>query len=322
GTARAVHPAATAVYTLNVIGAPPAGAAMTKPNFLATGADAAGAPYLHVNDALTGNLVDSILAYDPFFSGGVRVAMGDVNGDGFVDFVTTTGKGGGPDVKVFDGRTGSPLLSFFAYDPNFTGGVFVASGDIDGDGFADIICGADSGGGPNVTAFKGAASLSPTQKPQIVLSFFPYDINFTGGVRVAAADVEGIGRDDIITGAGPGGGPNVTIYRLTNGTPQVFRSYFAYDPRFSAGIFVAGCDVEGTGKAAIITGADQGGGPNILVSRAADQAPIFSFFPYDPRFNGGVRVAAVDANQDGHADVIVGAGKGGGPNVKVIDGLG
>ena len=44
--------------------------------------------------------------------------------------------------------------------------------------------------------------------------------------------------------------------------------------------------------------------------------------PNDPAFSGGVRVASVDANQDGRADVIVGAGKGGGPNVKVIDGLG
>src|SRR5207302_3783754 len=99
-------------------------------------------------------------------------------------------------------------------------------------------------------------------------------------------------------------------------------SYFAYDIHFASGIFVAGGDIEGTGKADIITGADVGGGPNILVSRGIDQAPIFSFFPYNPAFSGGVRVASVDANQDGRADVIVGAGKGGGPNVKVIDGLG
>src|SRR5262249_9902384 len=158
--------------------------------------------------------------------------------------------------------------------------------------------------------FKGSADLSPTRKPDIVASFFPYNINFTGGVRVAAADVDGDGVADIITGAGPGGGPNVTVYKFNGGHPQVLLSYFAYDIRVSVSIFVGAGDVEGMGKADIITGADIGGGPNILVSRGIDQAPIFSFFPYNPAFTGGVRVASVDANGDGHADVIVGAGIG------------
>ena len=37
---------------------------------------------------------------------------------------------------------------FMAYDTRFTGGVWVAVGDVNGDGYADIITGADSGGGP------------------------------------------------------------------------------------------------------------------------------------------------------------------------------
>jgi hypothetical protein len=56
----------------------------------------------------------------------VRVAAGDVNADGFADIITGAGPGGGPHVKVFDSHSLNLLHSFFAYEPNFAGGVFVA----------------------------------------------------------------------------------------------------------------------------------------------------------------------------------------------------
>ena len=92
----------------------------------------------------------------PGFTGGVTVAVGDVNGDGSADIVTGAGAGGGPHVKVVRRpRPGREIASFFAYDPRFTGGVSVAAGDVDGDGPADIITGAGPGGGPHVKVFDG-----------------------------------------------------------------------------------------------------------------------------------------------------------------------
>src|SRR5262249_54964448 len=117
----------------------------------ATGADAGGGPDVKVFLALSDQPLFSFFAYDMNFTGGVRVAVGDVNGDGVVDIVTAAGPGGGPNITVLNGKDGTQLLNFFAYDQNFTGGVFVAAGDVNGDGRADIICGADRGGGPNVT---------------------------------------------------------------------------------------------------------------------------------------------------------------------------
>ena len=99
-------------------------------------------------------LLASFFAYDPAFSGGVCVAVGDVNGDGKPDIITGAGAGGGPHVEVFD-LTGHLENEFFAYDPRFTGGVNVAVGDLTGDGQGDIITGAGAGGGPHVKVFDG-----------------------------------------------------------------------------------------------------------------------------------------------------------------------
>ena len=112
----------------------------------------------------------------------------DVNGDGFDEIVTGAGPGGGPHVNVWTLATGAVtnLASFYAYDPLFGGGAFVACADLDGDGLGDVVTGAGAGGGPHVRAFS-LASGSPVE----IASFFAYDPAFGGGVRVAAADVDG-----------------------------------------------------------------------------------------------------------------------------------
>src|SRR4051812_9619522 len=83
---------------------------------LAVGADAGGGPNVKVFNR-DGTLRFNFLAFDPGFVGGVRVAQGDVNGDGTADIFVGAGPGGAPHVKVFDGKNPANLLaSFFAFD--------------------------------------------------------------------------------------------------------------------------------------------------------------------------------------------------------------
>ena len=158
------------------------------------------------------------------------------------------------------------VASFFAFDPAFPGGVSVAAGDVTGDGVADIITGAGAGGGPHVRVFSLAGGVVTE-----VASFFAYDPAFPGGVNVAAGDVTGDGVAEIITGAGPGGGPHVRAFSLAGGVVTEVASFFAYDPAFPGGVSVAAGDVTGDGVAEIITGAGPGGGPHVRAfsSRAA-----------------------------------------------------
>jgi hypothetical protein len=279
---------------------------------LVTAPGAGGGPEVKVFDAQTMALKYDFFAYSPLFIGGVRVAVADVNGDGTPDIVTGPGPGGGPEIKVFDGKTGGVMLDFMAFSPNFLGGVFVAAGDFAGDNHADIVVGADAGGGPEVAIFSGIDG-------HLIKAFFPYDPNFTGGVRVAAGNVDGDGDSDLITGAGPGGGPNVEVIDGT--TFEVLQSYFAYDPNFTGGVFVAAGDINGDGHADVITGAGAGGGPNVTAFSGVNASVLQSFFAYDPNFTGGVQVGALgDINGDGKGEIVTGAGPGGGPQVNIIDG--
>ena len=66
------------------------------------------------------------MAYAESFTGGVRVAVNDGNGDGIADIVTGAGAGGAPQVNVFDFPDLDLLFSFFSGDPTNTNGVFVS----------------------------------------------------------------------------------------------------------------------------------------------------------------------------------------------------
>jgi hypothetical protein len=197
---------------------------------IVTGADQGAAPHVKVFSGATGLAIQSFFAYPVSFSGGVRVAAGDVNGDGVVvDVVTAAGPGGAPHVKVFHGTTGAEIFSFFAYDVSFSGGVYVAAGDVNGDGRADVITGSGSDVS-HVKVFSGTTG-------EVLQSFFAYPpAASSGGVRVAVGDVDGDGRAEITTVPGPGAASNVRVF---NGiTLAQHASFFAYDPAFTGGVFI------------------------------------------------------------------------------------
>jgi hypothetical protein len=276
---------------------------------IATGTDGGpGGPLVKAFTSRTQTNVASFFPYTPSFSGGVRVAVGDVNGDGAPDIITGSGVGGGH-VKVFSGRDQSELRSFLPYDPGFLGGIYVAAGDVNGDGFDDVVTGTDEETRGHVKVFDGLTGAE-------VRSFFAYPAGFRGGVRVAVGDLNGDGRADIITGAGPGGGPHVKVF--DGASNAEVRTFFAFDPTFSGGVFVGAGDVNGDGLDDIIVGSGVSGHVKVFDARTGSE--LHSFFAYDAGFSGGVRVAAGDLDGDGRAEIVTTPGPGAPPHVRVFDG--
>jgi hypothetical protein len=286
------------------------------------GADAGQQPIVRLVDMATGAITFQKTVFSAAFLGGVRVARGDVNGDGVPDLIVAAGPGGGPQVKVIDGKSFDTIANFFAFGTGFTGGVYVSAADVNGDGKADIIVGAGAGGGPQVKVFSGA-NLS------LLKNFFALPATFRGGVTVAGGDVNGDKKADIVTGAGPGGLPLVQVFSGANGS--MLQSYLAYNQGFTGGVFVAAGDLNGDGKADVITGPGSGGGPEVRAFSGADASMIADFLAIDPKtplsqvpstfkYAGGARVAAFDANGDGKADIIFVPGPGYGPIAQVRSG--
>jgi hypothetical protein len=163
---------------------------------------------------------------DPNFRGGCRAALGDANHDSTPDLVVCAGFLGGPRAALFDGTTlsgGNPtriVNDFFAFPgadaTTLRNGVFVAVGDINGDGFADLIFGGGPGGAPRVFVLSGALvsanDVAGAQSSPVANFFVAGNSSDRGGVRVAAVDADGDTKIDLVVGSGEGDPAKVRVY--------------------------------------------------------------------------------------------------------------
>ncbi len=250
--------------------------------------------------------------FDAAPPGGIRVAVADLTGDGVPDLICGTGPGVPTQVVVFDGATGAKAFTLNPFEASFTGGVFLAAGDLTGDGRPELVVSPDQGGGPRVQVLTvSGTTLSP------LADFFGIDDpNFRGGARVAVGDLTGDGVGDLIVAAGSGGGPRVAVYAggsVSGGkfTTKPIGDFFAFEQGLRDGVFVAAGDVNGDGRADLIVGAGPGGGPRVLVldgrTLGIEQPRVVAdFFAGDPADRRGVTVAVADLDGDAAADVVTG----------------
>jgi hypothetical protein len=114
--------------------------------------------------------------------------------------------------------------------------VYVAAGDVNGDGNADIITGPGTGGGPDVRAFDAA-----TGRQFLGFLAFPntgiVTSNFSGA-RVASTDFDNDGVADFVVSSGRGHSPVVRVF--SGKTLALLNEMTVADPSFLGGVFVGG----------------------------------------------------------------------------------
>ncbi len=262
-----------------------------------------------------GLATETAAPYSLGFGGGNSVGVGNLDGNGLEEIVTAAGPGGGPHVRTYSAAMNPIGGGFYAYGPEFSGGVDVAVGDVLPDSPGDeIVTGAGAGGGPHVRVFLGNGSPAPGQAGD---GFFAYGPTFTGGVSVAVGDVRpDVPGEEIITGAASSGGPHVRIFSA-QGAPLDNGGFFAFDPGFTGGIQVTVGNFDGASGQEIAVAAGPGGGPHVKMFHADGSALNGGFFAYAPGFSGGVDVAAaqVDAGFD---EIITVPRSGGGPHLRAF----
>ncbi|MFZ5364342.1 MAG: FG-GAP repeat domain-containing protein, partial [Patescibacteria group bacterium] len=129
-------------------------------------------PMIKVFDS-RGNLNTQFLAFEKDYKNGVRLAVGDIDGDKVADLAVSKMSGSG-EVRVY-GRYQVLKLKFSPF-PSLTGGVTLTLGDLDGDKVSEIIIGAGLGGGPHVKVYNGKGLLRG--------EFFAFGQDFKGGINL------------------------------------------------------------------------------------------------------------------------------------------
>ncbi|MCR4279912.1 MAG: putative glycoside hydrolase [Candidatus Komeilibacteria bacterium] len=232
---------------------------------------------------------NGFFAFDKTTVGGLKVAITDLDGDGLRERLVA----GDNWIEIYD-SSGVLKKKFYPYTERYNQGINFVIGDLNGDGWSEIITGTERGGGPQIRIFNSEGVL-------INPGFFAYATNFRGGVSVAVADLSGNGQMEVIAGAGYGGGPHVRIFDQKG--KLLSPGFMAFASTFRGGVTVAGGDLDGDGRAEIVATPGRGGKAEITVFDERGRQ-LSNWLVHPGNNNQGLGVAAIDITGNGRAEII------------------
>jgi hypothetical protein len=267
--------------------------------------------------------------------GGVRLAAGDVDGDGADEVIVGLGRGGGGFVAVLDDAAHAyALLTWLRVDwPTYNaanGETFPAAGDLDGDGRAEIVLGLGDGGRGWYEIFDDASQRFRHLAWKRV-SWPTYNAG-SGPTHPAIGDVDGDGAAEIVLGLGKGsdGWLQVVDDRLS---AFAHSAWIRIDwPTYTAvngTTFPALGDLDDDGRTELVVGL--GRGSNGWFGILDDQSAGLEFLGWDridsPGYNaysGETHPAAGNLDGDPAAEIVMGLAEhpGGGGRFEIRDYIG
>ncbi|NKB71187.1 MAG: T9SS type A sorting domain-containing protein [Candidatus Latescibacteria bacterium] len=267
----------------------------------------ASAQIVHVWDLADVDQPGQLTIYNPSTDDaefGTPVRAGDLNGDGFDDYVVSAMAGNGP---RGDPRSNAGEVAVYFSPGTFAGAVDLARG------------------------------------PENVVTVFGEAANDIFGIKTEIADVDGDGVNDLLVGAfyadGPAGPDAGKLYLISGRLltdllatgadldlgripwPEGVSVYHGPEIGSRLGVWMAAGDVDGDGAVDIVVGADEAlaqrgqvfvlPGPQEMgqsVQLSDPPAGVVSVHGVDRRDHFGSCLVSADVDGDGYSDIVVGAG--------------
>lgn len=190
-----------------------------------------------------GQLKNTFYPYGETYTGGISLAVADIDMNGTIEIITAPERGGANQIKIFD-LAGNEKSAWHAFNRlSKSLGAQVAVGNVVGDGTMEIIVGSSAGAVPEVRVFDTTGRL-------LAKSFVPYDQRLKTGVNIAVGNVTGDSLAEIITGPGAGNAPEIKIFDYTG---KSLGKWLVGDGKNRSGVVIGVNDTDHDGKAEIIT---------------------------------------------------------------------
>lgn len=240
------------------------------------------------------------------------IASGNLDNDNREEIIFGAPIGQEPLVKIYD-QQGKLLRRFLAEDKRFRGGINLTVFDIDNDGQAEIITAPASAGSGQIKIFDGQGKL----KKQLAVMAK----NWRGGLSVAVGDIDGQEGQEIVIGTGPGSEAQIKIFSASG---KLVGAFYPYEKKFRGGLKIAVANIDGRAshnRAEIIVAPGPGREPLLKIFNNYGKIQA-QFLVYNKNWQSGFSLAAGDLNNDGLAEIAVGANPGAAPHARVFSGRG
>ena len=172
------------------------------------GAGPGAEPSVSVFNAYDFAFEKAFYAYAQQYTGGVTVGVTSPDPTG--SSLIITGSAINSHVVLFDINTpANALASWYAFAPStLLQQMTVAGGDLNGDGYSEVLVGAATGWPASIAVFNVRSLVNPNNPNRYAAekafyAFPPNSPNFTTGVRVGVSDINKDGKLDVLAGSGP-----------------------------------------------------------------------------------------------------------------------
>jgi parallel beta-helix repeat protein len=262
-----------------------------------------------VNDgSSSGQKIFSRTPFGTSYFGGINLAIGDFDGDGFDEYVVATASGNGV-VKAYE-FDGTLIFKMRPFGTGFIEGINVTVGDFNGDGDDEIFVGK-AVNGQRVKIYEYDGTMTGNK----IFDKDPFGPSFIGGVNLAAGDWDGDGDDDAIVGMASGGSA-VKGFEYVDGDiggNQILEKLRPFGATFTGGVNIACGDFTNDGKEELFLAQATGGwqvkgwkNDGTLVGEL-----IFRPTPFGTAFTGGLNITMGNVEGSAGKDVIVTMASGG-----------